>query len=167
MSKTFLMILLASFAFMGCTKNSATKAAESVVQSAHDPSQCPNLSNGYYNADTGGSHFIEVYNNTDQGFIELNMNGYEKIPVNGRHTPQSNGAAYTGGCVGKNIRIVGRDPGGNSTAITIRSAPDGGLNVDQDTPKGPSTHYSAAGPLHSTVDQIKKWFTPDQSGSGV
>jgi len=161
------MIVLSSLAAIGCTKTSSSKAAESVAQMAHDPSQCPRFANGYYNADTGDSHFIEVYNNTDTGYLELNMNGYEKLPVNGKHTPQSNGGAYTAACVGDAVRIVGRDNSNNGNAQTIKLAPDGGLIVDQDSPKGPSMHYTSAGPLHSTVDEIKKWFTPEASGTGL
>jgi hypothetical protein len=162
------VLALSILAVTSCSKKQTSQVDQRLAQMAHDPSQCPNLRDGYYNAGNSKSaQFIEVYNDKNQNRIELNMNGYEKIPVIGQNIHQTNGYSITGSCIGKTIRLVGQDQNGNPVESTIRKSTDGGLDVDQNKPNGPSLHYRSAGALKSTADQIKKWFTPDSQGSGV
>lgn len=169
MTKVQFLTAVASILLVGaCSGKQKADVAEKAAQVAHNPAQCPKLAEGYYNADKStDSKFIEVYDNKDRQRLELNLNGHEQMPVNGKDTPQENGFRLTASCIDNSIKIVGKDANGNLSDTTIKQADDGGLQVEQNSPKVPALHYSAAGPLKTPMDQIKKWFTPNNQGTGL
>lgn len=144
--------------------------AEKFGQMVHTSSQCPKLGEGFYNADnTSAAFFIEVYDNKDTNLLELNFNGVEQVPINGKDTAQKNGFHLTGLCVDNSIRIVGKDASGGLLYMTIKQAADGGLQMESREPAHPAVHYTAAGGLKTPMDQRRKWFTPEasqKSGTG-
>jgi hypothetical protein len=174
MRQTNLVYLLAATLVLGlgaCSGKNKAAVAEKAAQATNNPAQCPKLAEGYYNADNStDTKFIEVYDNKDQKRLELNLNGYEQLPVNGKDTPQKNGFRLTAACTDNSIHIVGKDQNGNLSDTTIKPATDGGLQVEQNSPKVAPLHYSAAGGLRTPMDAVKNWFTTpkiQKNGTGL
>jgi hypothetical protein len=171
----YLYLLVTLLSGIGITDSAkadfTADAAEKLVQALHNPAQCPRLAQGFYNASgTKDSEFIEVYDNKDMKRLELNLSGYEQIPVNGVDTIQKNGFRLTAACIADVIRIVGKDASGKLSDTTVELANDGGLQVEQHSPRVVAIHYSPAGELKTPMDAIKKWFTPESTqteGTGL
>jgi hypothetical protein len=162
--KTLIWTLPLAVGIGACSGRNNGTAAQAAAQLTHSAAQCPTLNDGYYNADnTSPPKFIEVYNNPNPKQLEVNLNGIEQLPINGSKVPQTNGENLTGSCVNNVVKIVGTDAADHLIETDVAPATDGGLQVTQVSPKLPAVHYSAAGPLKTPMDQIKKWLTPQST----
>lgn len=145
-----------AIALVACQGRNRGAVSQKAAEMMHSASNCPQLAEGFYVSDLQKEKYIEIYENKDARVQVINFNGVELAPISGTPTNQKNGSKITVACVSKELRIIARDMKGGVIDTVVKRADDGGLQVEQRSPKVPAVHYSAAGAVRSTLESLRQ-----------